>query len=48
MAHLSEKANELCKKYEEKYKTFPRGWAHGEETMEEYEEYLQKELEKNN
>lgn len=48
MAHLSEKANELYDKYKEKYKKPPRCWNHGVETMKEYEEYLQKELEKNN
>lgn len=31
-------------KYIEKFGYYPRGWAHGEETMREYEEYLEKEL----
>lgn len=44
MTHLSEKANELYKEYIKIYKKPPRGWAHGEETMKEYEEYLEKEL----
>ena len=47
MAHLSEKANELYEEYKEKYKKPPRGWAHGEETMKEYEKYLAEELKKN-
>lgn len=46
MAKLSEKAYELRNKYIEKFGYYPRGWAHGEETMREYEEYLEKELQK--
>ena len=46
MAKLSEKAYELRKKYNEKFGYYPRGWAHGEETMEEYEKYLEEELSK--
>lgn len=45
MAHLSNKAYELIEKYNKKYGKPPRGWAHGEETMKEYEKYLEKELE---
>lgn len=45
MAHLSEKASELSKIYIEKFKKPPRGWNHGIETMKEYEEYLQNEIE---
>ena len=44
MAHLSEKANELYEEYMEIYKIPPRGWAHGEETMKEYEIYLEKQI----
>lgn len=44
MAKLSEKTYELRNKYNEKFGYYPRGWAHGEETLEEYEEYLEKEL----
>lgn len=46
MAKLSEKAYELRNKYIEKFGYYPRGWAHGEETMEEYEKYLEEELSK--
>ena len=45
MRHLSDKSRELGEEY---YKIFgepPRGWAHGEETMKEYEEYLKKKIE---
>lgn len=46
MACLSKKAYELIEEYNKKYKKYPRGWCHGEETMKEYEEYLQKEINK--
>lgn len=39
---LSDRATELRKQYEDKYKEKARGWAWEEETMEEYEEYLDK------
>lgn len=48
MASLSDKAYELREKYKDKFNKYPRGWNHGEETMKEYEKYLQKQLEKNN
>lgn len=38
---LSDKAYELRKKYEEKYQKSARGWSWEEETMEEYEKYLE-------
>ena len=41
MARLSEKAYELREKFVQKFKETPRGWYHGEETMEEYEKYLE-------
>lgn len=44
MASLSEKAYELREEYKRKYKEYPRGWCHGEETMKEYEQYLEKEV----
>lgn len=44
MTSLSEKAYELRNKYNKKLGYYPRGLAHGEETMEEYEKYLEKEL----
>ena len=46
MAHLSEKAYELIEQYKEKFNEYPRGCYHGEETMKEYEKYLQQEIEK--
>lgn len=42
MASLSDKAYELRKKYKKIHGNAPRGWYHGEETMQEYEEYLKK------
>ena len=47
MACLSEKAMKLRNKYYEKFNIYPRGWYIESETMTEYENYLQKELEKN-
>ena len=44
MAYLSEKAYELRAEYKQKNGKYPRGWYHEEETMTEYEEYLEKEL----
>lgn len=45
---ISEKASKLRKEYKDKYGEMPRGWYYEEETMKEYEQYLQKQLEKNN
>lgn len=38
---LSDKAYQLRKKYEKKKHENPRGWSWEEETMEEYEKYLE-------
>ncbi len=46
MASLSTKAYELREKYKERFNEYPRGWYHGEETMKEYEKYLEQCLEK--
>ena len=43
---LSEKACELRKQYIQKYNKKPRGWSWEEETMQEYEKYLEKQLNK--
>ena len=48
MAHLSDKANQLREKYYNKYGMPPRGWSHGEETMNEYENFLENEINKSN
>lgn len=47
MESLSDKAYKLREKYKNKFGEYPRGWYHGEETMEEYEEYLKQLLERN-
>lgn len=45
MAHLSEKAYELREKYKQKNGKYPRGWYYEEnETMEEYEGFLERKL----
>lgn len=44
MASLSKKAYELREEYKQKFGEYPRGWAHGEETMEEYEKYLKESI----
>lgn len=36
----------LQKMYKEKYKEKPRGWKFSEETLKEYQEYLEKALTK--
>lgn len=41
---LSDRAHELRKQYEDKFKERARGWAWEEETMEKYEEYLEKSI----
>ncbi len=46
MACLSKKVIKLRNKYYEIFNIYPRGWYIGSETMTEYENYLQKELEK--
>jgi len=43
---LSEKARRLREEYKNKYKEQPKGWEYDKETMQEYEEYLEKELTK--
>ena len=43
---LSDKAYKLRERYKEKYNKQPKGWEYDKETMKEYEEYLEKELEK--
>lgn len=48
MAHLSDKANQLREKYYNKYGMPPRCWSHGEETMNEYENFLENEINKSN
>lgn len=45
---ISEKAMKLRQEYKNKYRELPRGWYYEDnETMQEYEEYLQKEIDKN-
>lgn len=46
MASLSQTAYELREEYKKQNGIYPRGWYHGEETMKQYEEYLQKILKK--
>lgn len=41
MSHISEKAEKLRAEYKQKFHSLPRGWYHGEETMHEYERYLE-------
>lgn len=41
---LSEKARKLREEYKEKYNEIPKGWEYDKETMKEYEQYLEKEL----
>ena len=45
---ISEKASKLRKEYKDKYGKIPRGWYYEDnETMQEYEKYLQNEIDKN-
>lgn len=48
MASLSEKAYKLREEYKLKHKEYPRGWCHGEETMKQYENFLQELLKEDN
>lgn len=44
---LSDKAKKLANEYEQKYNKLAKGWEYDKETMEEYEKYLENELNKN-
>jgi len=43
---LSEKAYNLREQYKKIYNKQPKGWEYDKETMEEYEKYLENELNK--
>lgn len=44
LKEFPDEIKELRTKYKEKYNQNPRGWNFSEETLEDYEKYLEKEL----